>query len=174
MATTAGPATTRTRPATYSPASATSRPPVGVAMLVQFCAAVSRNPAVRDWDRPEARFGHVAATGLAIHRGVAYRRNDGLKSPWRGRPVPGLGKGHQGDGRRPGSAASAGPSKDGMLGRRGGPGRQTRGRYALFFTWSDDAPVKDWAGARRAEGTAFVVLGDFNNRLMVTSRSRAS
>ena len=35
-------------PARYhSPTSATSRPPVGVAMPVQFCAAVSRNPAVR-------------------------------------------------------------------------------------------------------------------------------
>ena len=77
---------------------------------------------------------------------------------------PRLGNGHHGDGRRPGSAASAGPSEDGMLGCRGGPGRQTRGDMRCS-PWSDDAAVKDWAGARQVEGTAFVVLAGFNNRL---------
>ena len=68
------------------------------------------------------------------------------------------------EGRRPGSAASAGPSEDGMLGCRGGPGRQTRGGTCAVLH-SQMAHLKNWTGARQVEGTAFVVLGDFNNRL---------
>ena len=46
---------------------------------VEMSSRPIQEPGRACWDRPEARFGHVA-TGLAIHRGVAYRRNDDLKS----------------------------------------------------------------------------------------------
>ena len=119
------------------------------------------------WDRPEARFGHVA-TGLAIHLGVAYRRNDDLKS---------LGEGDASQGWATDITLTGGGRdlrllavhlKTGCWGA--GEDRDGRREEACAVLHSQTMHMKDWGGVRRAEGTAFVVLGDFNRRLIVPRR----
>ena len=103
------------------------------------------------------------ATGLAIHRGVAYRRNDDLKS---------LGEGDAFQGWATDITVTGGSRdlrllpvhpKTGCSGA--GEDRDDRREETRAVLHSQMMHMKDWAGARRAEGTAFVVLGDFNNRL---------
>ena len=130
--------------------------------------AVSSRPAMdpgRDcWDRPAARLGHLA-TGFAIRHGIAWRRNEDLTAlgaddhfqRWgtditvtvNGRDLRLLsvhlrtgcwGAKQDGDGGRAETCATL------------------RGQILHLRAWAD---------ARRAEGTAFVILGDFNRRLAV-------
>ena len=130
--------------------------------------AVSSRPAMDPgracWDRPAARLGHLA-TGFAIRHGIAWRRNEDLTAlgaddrfqRWgtditvtvNGRDLRLLsvhlrtgcwGAKQDGDGGRAETCATL------------------RGQMLLLRAWAD---------ARREEGTAFVVLGDFNRRLAV-------
>ena len=112
--------------------------------------------------RLSARLGHLA-TGFAIRRGIAYRRNADLK-------VLGMGKGFQ----RWGTDITV--SQDGrqlrllsvhLISRCWGADEdRTQKRRRICDTLRGQmSQLKDWADARRAEGTPFVILGDFNRRL---------
>ena len=48
-----------------------------------------------------------------------------------------------------------------------GEDRDDRREEVCAVLHSQMTHLKNWTGARQVEGTAFVVLGDFNNRLMV-------
>ena len=71
--------------------------------------------------RPGARLGHLA-TGFAVRRGVAYRRNGDLDSPWERGSAPALGNRYNRGERRPGLAAAVGPPRIRVLGFEAGPG----------------------------------------------------
>ena len=105
------------------------------------------------------------ATGLAIHRGVAYRRNDGLKSPGEGDPSQGWAR----DIRVTGGGRDLRLLPVHLKTECWGAGedRDDRREEVCAVLHSQMMHLKDWAGARRAEGTAFVVLGGFNRRLAV-------
>ena len=138
----------RVFPATDWHVEMSGRPPMG------------RNRAC--WGEPEARLGHLA-TGFAIRRGLEYRRNGDLKA---------LG----------GAAAfqrwgtditiTAGSRELRLLSvhlRTGCWGAkqdgQSRARKACAMLRGQIGRLKAWADARPAEGTTFVILGDFNRRL---------
>ena len=127
---------------------------------------LSRRPPMEQgpacWDRPEARLGHLA-TGFAIRRGVAYRRNGDLE-------VLGEADAFQ----RWGADITIleGISelrllsvhlKTGCWGRK--QDRDNGHRETCATLRDQIGHLKAWADARRAEGTAFVILGDFNRRL---------
>ena len=129
---------------------------------VEMSSRPIQEPGRACWDRPEARFGHVA-TGLAIHWGVAYRRNDDLKS---------LGEGDASQGWATDITVTAGGWDLRLLPVHlktecwgAGEDRDERREETCAVLHSQMMHMKDWADARRVEGTAFVVLGDFNNRL---------
>ena len=129
---------------------------------------MSRRPAMGRsracWGKPVARLGHLA-TGFAIRRGFAYRRNGDLKA-------------------RGGAAAfqrwgtdiriAAGSRELRLLSvhlRTGCWGAkldgESRSTKACATLRGQIGRLKAWADARRAEGMAFVILGDFNRRLML-------
>ena len=127
---------------------------------------MSRRPPMEQgpacWDRPEARLGHLA-TGFAVRRGVAYRRNGDLE-------VPGEADAFQ----RWGTDITIleGNSELRLLSvhlKTGCWGRKQdrdKGRRETCATLRDQiGRLKAWADARRAEGMPFVILGDFNRRL---------
>ncbi len=114
------------------------------------------------WDRPEAQVGHLG-TGFAVRRGLAYRRNADLSV---------LG----GDGafQRWGTdiTITAGSRELRLLsvhlksGCWGEPqDRDNKRRETCMTLRSQIENLRAWADARRAEGTAFLILGDFNRRL---------
>ena len=112
--------------------------------------------------RPSARLGHLA-TGFAIRRGIDYRRNADLKAL-------GMGKGFH----RWGTdiTVSQGGRQLRLLSAHlisrcwGADEDRTRKRWRVCDTLRGQmSHLKDWADARRAEGTPFVILGDFNRRL---------
>lgn len=124
-----------------------------------------RGPGRPCWDRPEARLGHLA-TGFAIRRGVSYRRNPDLS-------VLGRNDSFQRwatdititEGGRDLRLLSV-HLKSGCWGSsQDRDPRRTRTCAALRRQM---LILKDWADARRREGTAFVLLGDFNRRLAVS------
>ena len=134
--------------------------------LVERRIEMSSRPATgnstRCRNRPSARLGHLA-TGFAIRRGIDYRRNTDLKAL-------GMGKGFQ----RWGTDITV--SRGGrqlrllsvhLTSRCWGAGEdRTRKRRRICDTLRGQmSHLKDWADARRAEGTPFVILGDFNRRL---------
>ena len=114
------------------------------------------------WNRPEARLGHLA-TGFAIRRGIEYRRNADLKA---------LGAGDAFQRWATDVTITKGGrelrllsvhlrtgcwgAKQDREGRRKATCRTLRGQVER---------LKAWADARRAAGTAFVIMGDFNRRL---------
>ena len=122
------------------------------------------------WDRPGARLSHLA-TGFAIRKGVAYRRNGDLTAL--GPPV------------RPGERASQRWGTD-ITVTAGGRELRLVSVHLKSGCWSsvqdkDDERVetcktlreqvvllKAWVDERRAAGTAFVILGDFNRRLAIS------
>ena len=114
--------------------------------------------------RPKAQLGHLA-TGFAIRRGVAYRRNQRSGSVLGGGGrLPALGYGHHDPG---GNTANCGFSR--CISRRGaGAGNRTvttgAGKTCATLR-AQIGRLKTWADARRAEGMPFVILGDFNRRL---------
>lgn len=114
--------------------------------------------------RPGARLGHLA-TGFAIRRGVAYRRNGDLDSLGKGDPL-----------RRWGTDITV--TKGGRdlrllsvhleSGCWGSGQDRDNGREEICVVLRGQIMrLKAWADARRAEGEAFVILGDFNRRLAV-------
>ena len=105
------------------------------------------------------------ATGLAIHRGVAYRRNDDLKSPGEGDAFQGWATDITVTGGGRDLRLLPVHLKTGCSGA--GEDRDGRREETCAALHGQMTHLKDWADARRAEGTAFVVLGDFNNRLAV-------
>ena len=116
----------------------------------------------RCWDRREARLGHLA-TGFAIRRGISWRRNGDVKA---------LGTG--GAFQRWGTDITVT-----MVGRDlrllsvhlisgcwgAGQDRDRKRKKTCAVLRDQMRHLKAWADARRADGTAFVVLGDFNRSL---------
>ena len=131
---------------------------------VEMSSRPIQEPGRACWDRPEARFGHVA-TGLAIHRGVAYRRNDDLKSLREGDAFQGWATDITVTGGGRDLRLLPVHLKTGCWGA--GEDRDERREETCAVLHGQMTHLKDWADARRAEGTAFVVLGDFNRRLAV-------
>ena len=116
------------------------------------------------WGKPEVRLGHLA-TGFAIRRGVAYRRNGDLEvlgeadafQRW-GTDITVL------EGNNELRLLSV-HLKTGCWGRKQD---RDNGRRETCATLLDQIErLKAWADARRAEGMPFVILGDFNRRLAV-------
>lgn len=114
------------------------------------------------WGKPEARLGHLA-TGFAIRRGIQYRRNADLKALAAGDAfqrwatditVTAAG----GDLRLLSVHLKTGcwGAKQDREDKRGKVCATLRGQMEHLKVWSDE---------RRAEGTAHVILGDFNRRL---------
>ena len=114
------------------------------------------------WDRPEAQLGHLA-TGFAVRRDIAYRRNSDLK-------VLGGDDAFQ----RWGTdiTITAGGRdlrllsvhlKSGCWGDA--QDRDEKRRVTCATLRSQIEHLKAWVDARHTEGTAFVILGDFNRRL---------
>ena len=115
-------------------------------------------------DRPHARLGHLA-TGFAIRRGISWRRNGDLAALGESNPfqrwgtditvtVSGLELRLLSVHLRTGCWGAA-QDRD---------GGRTEGCAVLR---AQMGRLKSWGDARRAEGTAFVILGDFNRRLAV-------
>ena len=115
-------------------------------------------------DRREARLGHLA-TGFAVRRGIAYRRNADLTAL-------GMGDAFQ----RWGTDITV--TADGrwlrllsvhLLSGCWGveQDREPKRKKACAVLRGQIGHLKTWANARRAEGAAFVILGDFNRRLTV-------
>ena len=116
------------------------------------------------WYRPGARLGHLA-TGFAIRRGIAYRREGDVTGLGNGDPLQRWGTDIAvREGGRELRVLSVhlesgcwGAEQDGDGGRE----------EACAVLRGQIAHLKTWADARRAEGVGFVILGDFNRRLAV-------
>ena len=111
------------------------------------------------------RLGHLA-TGFAIRRGLEYRRNGDLKA-----------LGADAAFQRWGTDITimAGSRELRLLSvhlRTGCWGEkqdgESRSRKACATLRGQMEGLKAWADARRAEGTGFVILGDFNRRLTLS------
>lgn len=127
---------------------------------------MSRRPPMEQgqacWDRPEARLGHLA-TGFAIRRGVAYRRNGDLEA---------LGEADAFQRWGADITILEGITELRLLSvhlKTGCWGRtqdRDNGRRETCATLRNQiGHLKTWTDARRAEGMPFVILGDFNRRL---------
>ena len=124
------------------------------------------------WGKPEARLGHLA-TGFAIRREVAYRRNEDLKALGGGQAFQRWGADITVTA-APGSGSGAGSElrllsvhlKTGCWGRK--QDRDNGSRKTCATLRAQIERLEAWADARRAEDTPFVVLGDFNRRLALS------
>ena len=114
------------------------------------------------WGKPEAKLGRLA-TGFAIRRGIAYRRNADLKT---------LGADSAFQRWGADIVVTAGGRelrllsvhlKTGCWGAK--QDRDKRARKTCATLRGQVERLRSWADARRAEGTAFLILGDFNRRL---------
>lgn len=125
----------------------------------------SRPPARKTrpcWDRPEEMLGHLG-TGFAVRRGVVYRRHDDLEALGLGTPFQRWGTDI--------SVAAGGRElrllsvhlRTGCWGAR--QDGENRRKTACMALREQVAHLRAWADARRTEGTAFAILGDFNRRL---------
>lgn len=131
---------------------------------VEMSRRPDRNTGPECWDRPGQRLGRLA-TGFAIRRGIAYRRNADLE-------VLGAAASFQ----RWGTDITV--TEDGQDLRllsihlaSGCWGKENDedpgdGRTCMVLRGQINQ-LKAWADARLAEGRAFVILGDFNRRLAV-------
>lgn len=120
------------------------------------------------WGKPEVRLGHLA-TGYAIRRGLAYRRNGDLKM---------LGGAAAFQRRGTDITITAGSRELRLLSvhlRTGCWGAKQDGESgstkACATLRAQIGRLKAWADARQAEGMAFVILGDFNRRLTLSGDS---
>ena len=116
------------------------------------------------WSRPDQQLGRLA-TGFAIRRGIDYRRNADLDAL--------------------GEASAFQRWGTDITVTEGGQGLRLLSVHLVSGCWgveNDAAPgdagdcsvlrgqisrLKNWADARRADGSAFIILGDFNRRLAV-------
>ena len=127
---------------------------------------ISRRPPMERsracWGKPRARLGHLA-TGFAIRKGIQYRRNADLRT---------LGGADAFQRRGADITVMAGGRslrllsvhlKTGCWGEK--QDREDRSRKACAMLRGQIEALKAWADTRRVEGTAFVILGDFNRRL---------
>lgn len=128
--------------------------------------AMSSRPPIQDprrcWDRPEARLGHLA-TGFAIRRGIAWHRNDDLRALGMGNAFQRWGTDitvMEGDQELRLLSVHL---KSGCWGAK--QDGDTKRKKTCVTLRAQIEHLKAWADARRAEGTAFVILGDFNRRL---------
>jgi len=127
---------------------------------------ISRRPPMERsracWGKPEARLGHLA-TGFAIRKGIQYRRNADLKTPggedafqrW-GADISVVGGSEE-------LRLLSVHLKTGCWGRKQDRGNKSRKACAMLRGQIE--ALKAWVDARRTEGAAFVILGDFNRRL---------
>lgn len=114
------------------------------------------------WNRPEAQLGHLA-TGFAVRRGIAYRRNDDLRvlggddafQRW-GTDITVTEGGRE-------LRMLSVHLKSGCWGES--QDHDVKRRETCLTLRSQIENLKVWADTRRAEGVAFVILGDFNRRL---------
>ena len=127
---------------------------------------MSRRPPMKRnracWGKRESRLGQLA-TGFAIRRGIAYRRNADLDA---------LGAGNAFQRWGTDVTVTAGSRELRLLSvhlrtgcwgaKQDGEGRSKKACATLR---SQIERLKAWADARRAEAMAFVILGDFNRRL---------
>lgn len=131
---------------------------------IEMSSRPAVEPGRRCWDRPEAHLGHLG-TGFAIRRGVAYRRNDDLKALGERDAFQRWGTDITvTDGGRNLRLLSV-HLKTGCWGA--GEDSDDRHEDACMVLRGQMMHLKDWTDARRAGGTAFVILGDFNRRLAV-------
>ena len=128
-------------------------------------AMSSRPPMARSrrcWDRPHAHIGHLA-TGFVIRSGLAWRRNADLSALGNGGPFQRWGTDITvSEGGRDLRLLSV-HLRTGCWGAA--QDRDRRRDQACAVLRRQLMHLKQWADARRAEGTAFVILGDFNRRL---------
>ncbi len=114
------------------------------------------------WDRPDAQLGHLA-TGFAVRHGIAYRRNPDLRA-----------LGAAGAFQRWATDITVTASdrdlrllsvhlRTGCWGA-GQDGDSRAGKTCATLRAQVER-LGDWVDARRAQGTAFAILGDFNRRL---------
>ena len=127
---------------------------------------MSRRPAMKRsracWGKPQSRLGHLA-TGFAIRRGIVYRRHADLR---------GLGAGDVFQRWATDLSVMSGGRelrllsvhlKSGCWGAK--QDGDTKRKKTCATLRGQIERLGTWADARRAEGTAFVILGDFNRRL---------
>ena len=116
----------------------------------------------RCWDRPEARLGHLA-TGFAIRRGIAWRRNEDVAAL-------GLGNAFQrwgtditvtADGRE--LRLLSVYLRSGCWGAK--QDRDPKRKRTCAVLRAQIRHIGAWADRRHSEGMPFVILGDFNRRL---------
>ena len=116
------------------------------------------------WDRPEQRLGHLA-TGIAVRRGIAYRRHRDLSALGGGSSYARWGTDItvSRDGSR--LRLLSVHLKSGCWGARQDEDEKRAAVCVLLRRQFE--VLQDWTDARRARREAFVVLGDFNRRLAV-------
>ena len=114
------------------------------------------------WGKPWARLGHLA-TGFAIRKGIQYRRNADLRTlggedafQRRGADIAVVTGGQE-------LRLLSVHLKTGCWGRK--QDRDSGSRKTCATLRAQIQRLKAWADARRTEGSAFVILGDFNRRL---------
>lgn len=113
-------------------------------------------------DRPEVRLGHLA-TGLAIRRGIVWRRNADLKAPGEGDRFQRRGTDITvtADGRQ--RRLLSVHLKTGCWGAE--QDREAKREETCAALRGQIQHLGAWARAREAGGVAFIILGDFNRRL---------
>lgn len=131
---------------------------------VEMSSRPDTDPGPPCWNQPGQRLGHLA-TGFAIRRGIAYRRNADLEALGEASRFQRWGSDITvTEGGRDLSLLSI-HLASGCWGAEndGDPGDA---RDCAVLRGQIDQ-LKAWADARRAEGSAFIILGDFNRRLAV-------
>ncbi len=131
---------------------------------VEMSGRPSTGPSRTCWGKPDAQVGHLA-TGFAIRRGVANRRHVDLSAlgaddsflRW-GTDIAVTEKGRS-------LRLLSVHLKSGCWGAK--QDSETKSEKVCATLRGQMEQLKAWADARRAEGTAFVILGDFNRRLVL-------
>ena len=126
---------------------------------------VSRGTGLECRDRPGARLGHLA-TGFAIRRGIAYRRNADLDALGETSPSQRWGTNITVTRDRQNLRLLSIHLASGCWGME--HDADPRNEDACAVLRSQINQLKVWADARRAEDLAFIILGDFNRRLAVS------
>jgi len=128
---------------------------------VEVSSRPDTGPGRACWHQPGQRLGHLA-TGFAIRRGIAYHRNADLEALGEASSFQRWGTDVTVTAGRQNLRLLSVHLASGCWGVENDGDEQTctvlRGQMNQLKTWAD---------ARRAEGSAFVILGDFNRRLAV-------